>query len=374
MSNLRKNILCSFFGLYTFLGILYNSAFFSMNKDLNYRVAYIRLFLAIICFFFALGSRCSLRKLCILFISLVTIILSIKSQNFNELIFAFIVFPIIPALGSQLTFKIDLYFRTIATLVVTIFLRGLSTYNILDTVSGRIRPSLGFTNPNTLSEIALVISLEVFLLRKRLNKILSVLIIILSFGLIFVSRSRTTFLLFVFFLIINFALQKTAKNIMVKGLLVAIPTICCLISYYVVYLYSYHFNTFLINLNFLLSNRLRIVSNYYLNYGITVFGQKALSTQLFGGQPLGSLDNGYMSLLIKFGIIVTIIFLFFLSITIKKLLDAKKYEYAACFILFTLLGLSEFTFYVVIINVFLMLFAYVYEPKLVIHKNINEVK
>lgn len=374
MRALRKNILCSFFGIYTFLGILYNSAFFSMNKELNYRVAYIRLFLAIICLFFALGSRYSLRKLCILFISLVTIILSVKSQNFNELIFAFIVFPIIPALGSKLTFKIDLYFRTIATLVVTIFLRELSTYNILDTVSGRVRPSLGFTNPNTLSEIALVMILEVFLLRKKLNRILSVLIVILSFGLILVSRSRTTFLLLVFFLVINFALQKTAKNIIVKRLVVAIPTICCLISYYVVYLYSYHFNTFLVNLNFLLSNRLRIVSNYYLNYGITVFGQKVLSTQLVGGQSLGSLDNGYMSLLIKFGIIVTIIFLFFLSITIKKLLDIRKYEYAACFILFTLLGLSEFTFYVVIINVFLLLFAYVYVPELVTHENINEVK
>ena len=116
------------------------------------------------------------------------------------------------------------------------------------------------------------------------------------------------------------------------------------------------------------------MSNYYLNYGITFFGQKALSTQLVGGQPLGSLDNGYMSLLIKFGIIVTIIFLLFLSITIKKLLDAKKYEYAVCFILFTLLGISEFTFYVVIINVFLLLFAYVYEPELVTRENINEVK
>ena len=157
-------------------------------------------------------------------------------------------------------------------------------------------------------------------------------------------------------------------------MIVSIPVICCLISYYVVYLYSYHFNTFLVNLNSLLSNRLKIVSNYYLNYGITFFGQKALSTQLVGGQPLGSLDNGYMSLLIKFGIIVTIIFLLFLSITIKKLLDAKKYEYAVCFILFTLLGISEFTFYVVIINVFLMLFAYVYEPELVTRENINEVK
>lgn len=374
MSNLRKNILCAFFGIYTFLGMLYNSAFFNMNKGLNYRVAYIRLFLAIICLFFALGSRYSLRKLYVLFISLVTVILSFRSQNFNELIFAFIVFPIVPALGSKLTFKIDLCFRTIAALIVTIFLRGLSTNNILDTVSGRVRPSLGFTNPNTLSEIALVMILEVFLLRKELNRILSVLIVCYSFVLIFTSRSRTTFLLLVFFLIINFALKKGADNVIAKRMIVSIPVICCLISYYVVYLYSYHFNTFLVNLNFLLSNRLKIVSNYYLNYGITFFGQKALSTQLVGGQPLGSLDNGYMSLLIKFGIIVTIVFLLFLSITIKKLLDTKKYEYAACFIVFTLLGLSEFTFYVVIINVFLLLFAYVYEPELVTCENINEVK
>ena len=374
MSALRKNILCSFFGIYTFLGILYNSSFLSMNNNINYRLAYIRLFIAIICLLCSIKTRYSLRELFVLFISLLTVIISIKSQNYNELIYAFLLFPIVPVLGSKTTFKIDLYFRTIATLIVTIFLRVLSTNNILDTANGKIRPSLGFTNPNTLSEIALVMILEVFLLRKELNRTLSALIVILSLGLIFVSRSRTTLMLLVLFLVINFVLRKTTKNVIAKKLIVTIPVICCLVSYCFVYLYSYCVNTFLINLNYLFSNRLKIVSNYYLNYGITIFGQKVLSTPLVGGEQLGSLDNGYMSLLIRFGMIITIIFLIFLSITIKRLLDAKQYEYAACFIMFTLLGLTEFTFYIVIINVFLMLFAYVYKPRAITQENVNEVK
>ncbi|WP_231794526.1 hypothetical protein [Limosilactobacillus caviae] len=335
-----------------------------MNNNMNYRLAYIRLFLAVICLFCSIKIQYSLRELFVLFISLLTVIISIKSQNYNELIYTFLLFPIVPLLGSKTTFKIDLYFRTIATLIVTIFLRKLSTNNILDTVNGEIRPSLGFTNPNTLSEIALVMILEVYILRKELNRNLSVLIIFGSLLLIYISKSRTTFLLLIFFFIINFILKKMETNIVAKRLMITVPVLCCLISYVFVYLYSYRFNTFLEKVNYILSNRLKIVSNYYLNYGISFFGQKVFSNQIFGAQSIGSLDNGYMSLLIRFGIIVTVVFLVLLSLTIKKLLDAKKYEYASCFVLFTLLGLTEFTFYVVVINIFLLLFAYVYNPKL----------
>lgn len=340
------------------LSIIYNSDYVSDNKSLGFILAYIRLFFAFVCFLLSSDKVFnSFRNIFLVLIPLILLFLSFRVINFNEMIFAFLVFPAVNVLGINRMLRIDLFARTFSFFVVILFFRILKTSTFFYG-SGRMKPSLGFSNPNTLGEIALVIACELFILRKEINKFVFYGLDIFIFIIIFISGSRTTIYMYILFILLQIFMENTTffkKNTTAKRLVISgLPFYLFMISIYVVYRYTYFANNFLIKIDYILSGRLRYTSYYFSEYKLNAF---PTNIGLTNASKIGPLDPGYISLLERDGLIICCIFLLYLSITIFKLCDNKYRKYISSFIIFIFIGLSESTFYVLSINIFLLYLA-----------------
>lgn len=212
----------------------------------------------------------------------------------------------------------------------------LSLMRIIPTVggvreTGEVRMSLGFVHANTLGFILFIIGLLIFVdsyeVRSRNSFIALLLLTAVDF---YIANSRTTTLLL---LVMDIVIAtKVFKNDMISYFLnkkwvrnLLLIFVIALIGFTVWFATSYNGSGRLLQLNGLLNNRVQNGSYYMSLYGISLFGKNIPEfvlwndnfTQLY-------LDNGYLLMLIKYGVIATVIYVMMILQSARKAIRVRN--------------------------------------------------
>ncbi|MCI8482539.1 MAG: hypothetical protein HFJ27_05805 [Clostridia bacterium] len=255
--------------------------------------------------------------------------------------------------------KKDFYMRSflIIGIMILSFL-GLTDNTVLETRNGFERNSFGVGHPNSFAMHLTVLCIDYFYiecLKKKTNilKPITLAIIFICFIYFFVG-SRTN-IIFIGLISIGFICRKKVKfnSKCSKRLVLSAFLVFLIISLVMAYLYSSE-NNIMSKLDEMLSRRLYL-SNYFVNnYQITLFGTEIVKDRFF------VLDNAYMNLLIRYGIILTIYFAYIYTKAINNLLKENKTVLVMIITMFLIYALSESPIYVPAKNPYIVLLVYAF--------------
>lgn len=230
---------------------------------------------------------------------------------------------------------------------------------------GLHRSSLGFAHPNGLGlRLFQMIVCHCYVHRNKLSKssyffILGTIILTVA-----VPKSQTAYisLIILFIVLLIFRLIKNYQHLMhifLKSLLIG----------------AFLFNFLSIVLSFINVKQYGILSQVdkwmaerfsyshtaWLLYGVSFFGQKVYITEtereIVGIKQFLYLDNAYMSILIRYGIVVFLMFSLFYILLIKKVVNQQEGMLAIILFLYALYGVMENGLYQITHNIFLIAFS-----------------
>ena len=116
-----------------------------------------------------------------------------------------------------------------------------------------------------------------------------------------------------------------------------------------------------IMINKITSNRIYSINEFYINYGIHLFGNKLVLVSTEMSVLLNTqayiLDNCYANLIIQYGIFVYIMICMFFEKAFKKMYSEKDYSLVLIFILLLIYGVIENSILKISYNIFLLYFS-----------------
>ena len=240
------------------------------------------------------------------------------------------------------TVDFDLKCRSILLLLIFVLsLAGLNGNTVLEYRGGLMRNSFGVGHPNSFAFELSVICADLFYLtcwgketkRKKIVPII-VSLVFLVFNYFFVG-SRTNIILTTMLLVVYVFKDKVRiRSGIVKFLLKNMFLICLLISFVGVLVFRLDLPISHM-LNTALSRRLEYESFAFSRYGVALFGHSINIT----------VDNAYLGMLLRYGIILTICVGLMYYLTISKLISGKQKLLLMFFVVFMLYGLSETPIY-----------------------------
>lgn len=228
------------------------------------------------------------------------------------------------------------------------------------------RFSLGFSHPNQLGlRIFQLILCNLYVNREKLgifNYCYAILTILFT---IKVPNSQTAYISLIVMLIL-LLIYKYIEN--QKQIFVKIYSGGLLIGTVLLNVFSIFFSFIDVNKNMLLSQIDKWMSGRFSwghrawqIYGISFWGQRVyVSEEEVGKIGLTSrlyLDNAYLSILLRYGILVFLIFFILYSLLVGKMIIQKRYLLAIILFLYALYGTMENGLYMMSHNIFLIAFA-----------------
>lgn len=238
----------------------------------------------------------------------------------------------------------DLKCRLLLTLVImALSIVGLNGNTVLEYRNGLMRNSFGAGHPNAIAFEWSVICADLFYLvgykkTKKVNARMAVLFAIGVFIFNFFLIGSRTNLIFMVLLTAVFVFKDRfrIKSCVGKAIIRNMFIVCFLVSFLGVVVYrlglpiSY-------TLDKILSRRLEYESFAIREYGITFFGNNIKGVLV---------DNAYLGMLLRYGILLTACMGFMYYATIKKLTESSKYKLLLLiFVVFMFYGLSETPIY-----------------------------
>lgn len=339
---------------------------------INNVISYVILILLVVEIFFF--QTYTLRELVIiLFISLPISIATILS-DYRILMSAFLF--IIASKNIDFD-KLVIYARRILvvmiSLIIVLNLMGFINDKILYR-GGIVRHSLGFSHPNQLGLRIFQLMICYAYLHYDIMKIRGFFLVIASAVLMWIIPNSQSSVVCLSLL----AIMMLTKIILTKyspELIAGFARILILLSI-VVNAFSVFMSC--INLsNHPALNRIdRLLSvrfsscNYVLRYyGLTLFGNKIYVSEqeriVAGIKKAMWLDNAYMNILLRYGIIVYMLFSVLYIATMLYFYREKKYNLIMIYTLFAIYGIMEIGIYVTSVNIFILAMAYpLYDPRL----------
>lgn len=250
--------------------------------------------------------------------------------------------------------KIDLLVKIIITIIILMsYINGQTISRFLVTRDNEyIRSSFGFYHPNTFGMYIMMIYFEFVVLSKKI-KFKNILVgIITIFIIYFTSNSRTAYftitIFLIFYLMLWLASLKGGKlkfyNFKLNNYLFPILTILSLI-----FTKLYDLNLpIALKLDEFLSRRLYLQSINMKQFPITILGNNITFIR--------TLDNGFLKVLLNYGIVSTMIYLVIFYINFKSLKEDENNILTV--IMFSLLyyTLSESNMLYIYLNIFLLYF------------------
>ncbi len=233
-------------------------------------------------------------------------------------------------------------------------------------LDGTVRHALGFVSPNACATYFLYILLIAVYCWKPKEWKLYIIIpcMVLSIVIFQITNSRMAtiyeFLLFAFIIVEGkFEFSK------VRGFFY--PTICltfvfmAFLSIMVIVYFSNNQNEWYIVLNQLFSSRLGYIIKFYNEYGISLWGNcielHGLREATAKNVEWAGIDNSYVFILIKYGVIVFVMFFMGFVYTALELKKRNDYLGALYLIVICLIGLTENVMYNIAINYGIIIFA-----------------
>ena len=255
----------------------------------------------------------------------------------------------------------------ISFLIIVSLLYKLGLTEIYDMVreNGQIRYSMGFSHPNVFAAYLFSATLSLFfvLFNKNYKKSKLIFLLIASIILGYNITSSRTLVISIIVLIVFLCFSK--KNLKILKIAKYLPITIAAISLILGYAYNSN-NQILNNLNTLSSQRVYFMNKFLNEYNVTLFGNKIEYISSIYGKENGIeamvLDNAYLLFILKYGIIMTIIFGYMLIKTLKKFEHDRKVIIPL--ISFMIYGFFESGFIYLNINIFLLyLSSILYLPK-----------
>lgn len=272
----------------------------------------------------------------------------IYSNSTNFLLINSILF-IVLELGKDDFIKFDFKIRlSIVLIIIACSILGIiQNYSFARYPGDPLRYSFGFLHPNSLALQILIISLEYILLyKKRL-----ILILVVNIITFLITNSRTSLICFCLFLILYWIISYPS----VIKIINKIKKLLILISSYIPFVFSFFSlilslgydptSFFYYIFNSLLSGRIKM-ANYFLSiYNINLFGNELILTstrESILNDTIGLvLDLGYIKMILTFGIVITILLLYFYGIVLKNNVTNNSFlEFIICLVLL-IYGLFE---------------------------------
>ena len=253
--------------------------------------------------------------------------------------------------------RFDFFLRLfLISLVLLFYILGY-TPDVISYFEGKIRRSLGFTNPNSLGMHFLILCFDMIYLKQfKISHLQIILMILLLLFVDYFSGSRTADLVLVVMIILcliykykpNFFEKYWVKKIMCNSFL-----IFSLLTLLGVFTFNKG-STLGRELNLLLSNRLKNIQIYQNFYKISLFGNDITNAGL-------TIDNTFAYLLYGLGIIPYVFFLIMFKKLLTKILKQKDYLLLIIMTCFTFYGLSERLWFFVDYNIFMLSFSILFQ-------------
>ena len=240
--------------------------------------------------------------------------------------------------------KFDLVIKVIFCFIIIIFSQiGIAENYVILRADGTIRQSLGFSHPNALAAYWLSICCDYIYLAFNKNKIIKLFICtITTFIIGYITDSRTV-IICVSLMIILLLYNNYLNNKIIKKIVIFLPYLLFALSLSLAYLYKS--SDLIKNIDRLLSKRIYYTEQYLQKYDINLFGQKIETVSTVQSRLLNIspqiLDNSYIVLLLKFGIILLFCSCLLLSLRLKLSYRERDKLLIIILIIFMIVGLFE---------------------------------
>ncbi len=339
-----KNLIYYAYGLM----ILNITLISNFNTTANIITRVIVLFLAMLVFFFSKITVRSFTKLILILVALS--IMTYFSRDYNYIYLAVFIFGC-KDISMDKIVKFDFVFRFIGfSMTIILFMFGILDDNTATTPlfgSNIVRHSIGFFHPNTLYLNFFLLVVDYSVIKNNRIRITGyVSIILLSVIVLFISFSRTGFILLFMYIILTISdriFHFTSKRIFVKFVSISF-LVLFIMSVVSVFLYQYG-NYFIVNFDFYISGRIRSAYYFITTYGVNFFGSniEIIGTHdaLVNNTRSFILDNSYLYVLVTTGFFGSLFFILYNFIIVKKIVKMERLLYLIPYIIFVVYGLTE---------------------------------
>lgn len=242
--------------------------------------------------------------------------------------------------------KFDLVIKIIFCCMIIIFSQiGVAGNYIILRADGTIRQSLGFTHPNALAAYWLSIFCDYMYLSLNRNKMIKLFsCTIITFIIARITDSRTVIicvsLMIILFFYNNYL---NLNNKVAKTFIIFLPYLLFILSILSAYLYKS--SNFIKNIDHLLSKRIYYTEQYIQRYDMKLFGQEIETVSTVQSRLLNIspqiLDNSYILILLKFGVILLAGGCLLLSLRLKLSYRERDKLLIIILIIFMISGLFE---------------------------------
>lgn len=227
-----------------------------------------------------------------------------------------------------------------------------------------IRHSMGFSHPNQLGvRVFVLLACRCYIRANKFNLIDWGLILVAAMFVNIVPNSQTSYYALVLlavimaFYVLMYSIDGNLSVFSSFMIFIAAGVNVFSVVLSVINLRQY---PFLLRVNNIMSNRFYQCYRTFKYYGIKLFGQEVL---LVFSKPAGRLyrfwlDNSYMTLLIRYGIIVYLLFSILYIITMLYLKRYEQHLLVAILCLYSIYGIMENSFFSMSQNFFLLLLSY----------------
>lgn len=339
--------------IFSFLTVI-NSSLLPSTYPFLGNIRYILLFfqlvfcIRILCDFF---KRSWKRIMSIILVFLILLI-GVINSGLNALIIT----GIVVICFSKFKFENILLFLIFGQLLGVIFVVSLAYSGVIENLLvvrlGVERHALGFLNPNTVSNYLFTIALKIiYLAKNRHNWIPLFLSNIILFMVMLETNSRTSLILMILFNLIYifyFFMKIQGYSTLFLRLIYFLDKISFIglfiLSIISAILFSYS-NPIMVRINQIFSNRISSAGQFYQQYGFSFIGQKVELVSTYKASQLGAraliLDNGYLQLLIIYGLVATIIFSLYWFNLIKNFKNKSEHILLVIALIYTIYGFNS---------------------------------
>lgn len=244
------------------------------------------------------------------------------------------------------------------------------------------RYSLGFSHPNQLGlRVFQFIVCYCYIHRNRLRK-LDYLIICLAIAfLIRIPNSKTAYIVTTVFLcmllLYNFVKNQRPRYMMLFEKSLVLGAFC--LGFFSI-CFSYidvNRNSVLSRIDKWMSSRFSLGHIVWQLYGVSLLGQRVYISEderkLVGIKTRLFLDNAYLGILLRYGILVFLIFFIGYLCLVKAMIMRKEYILAIILFMYALYGVMESGLYMISHNIFLITFSsLLYKKSIQGNENIRE--
>lgn len=217
----------------------------------------------------------------------------------------------------------------------------------------RVRMALGICYPTDLAAYVVFLMFAHVCVRDEYITYLEICVMAALAGAVYyITDARTDFIVMEMTAFATLFIKKISQkhkyileNKIIKIMYYIIPVMVCTISWWITAIFTYE-NAFLTKLNDgFISNRLSMGKQAIDDYGITLFGKYVIEMGYGGStdvnKPYFFIDSSYISIGIKYGIIMLILFMIFTLYSIKKVMKKQKYLWIIMLIMVSLQSFME---------------------------------